>query len=141
MNTKTLNARLSNTSPVGKRATRLVCVVVGFFLALGASGELCAGEINIKKLARSIFLSENSASHPYGILKSYCKPNDPDGQCLKGCVQTIRKRLKTWDKTEDFITYLSRSYAPIGSKNDPTNLNKNWIKNVRYFYEKDMRLL
>jgi len=52
---------------------------------------------------------------------------------------TIRKNIARWEKDgkkEDFITYLSRKYAPVGAKNDPDGLNKNWIKNVKYWYKK-----
>jgi hypothetical protein len=30
----------------------------------------------------------------------------------------------------DFVEYLASRYAPVGAGNDPTNLNKNWHKNV-----------
>jgi hypothetical protein len=43
-----------------------------------------------------------------------------------------------WDKTGDFISYLSKSYCPIGASNDPKGLNKNWVKNVKTFYNKEV---
>ena len=30
----------------------------------------------------------------------------------------------------DFVQYLGSKYAPVGAENDPSNLNKNWHKNV-----------
>ena len=94
--------------------------------------------IDVEKLANAIKKAENSYSHPYGILKDYCKANDPNGQCRKGCIQTIEKRYRMWSKTGDFISYLSRSYCPIGAKNDPKGLNKNWVRNVTHFYNKEV---
>ena len=97
-----------------------------------------AEEINIPKLADAIYLAEGGAKtrHPYGILTHY-KHTTP----RQACINTIRHRLKDWlltDKKIDFITFLAQTYAPIGAKNDPRNLNKNWYKNVRYFYESEI---
>jgi len=33
----------------------------------------------------------------------------------------------------DFLDYLQQHYAPIGAKNDPKNLNRNWGPNVRAY--------
>lgn len=95
--------------------------------------------IDVERLADAIKRAENSDSHPYGILKAYCLPNDPDGQCRKGCIQTINKRLRMYKSsgsTLDFITYLGTTYCPVGAKNDPTGLNRYWATNVKYFYKK-----
>jgi hypothetical protein len=45
--------------------------------------------------------------------------------------------LRLWNGGEDFISFLSRSYAPLGAENDPQGLNRNWIKNVTHFYNKE----
>jgi len=108
-----------------------------FGILLLVVSPACAQGIDVERLAEAIKQQEASYNHPFGILKSYCKPGDPDGQCKKGCKQTINKRLKMW-KAEgepgDFISYLQKSYCPIGAKNDPTGLNQHWTKGVRYFY-------
>jgi hypothetical protein len=44
-------------------------------------------------IADAIKRAENSKSHPYGILRAYCKPGDPNGQCRMGCLQTIDKDI------------------------------------------------
>lgn len=94
-----------------------------------------AQTIDVERLANAIKLQENSYRHPFGILKSYCRPGDPDGQCRKGCIQSINKRLNMW-KAEgepgDFVTYLGKSYCPP----DAHILNKYWVKGVTYFYKK-----
>lgn len=109
------------------------------------SANLFASSIDVDRLADAIKRAENSPRHPYGILTAYCLPGDKDGRCRKGCIQTIIKRLKEYRTKVDheekiildnFIVFLSKSYAPVGSKNDPTGLNKNWIKNVKYFYNR-----
>mgnify|MGYP001267185185 CR=1 FL=1 len=109
-------------------------------MMLVMSSTVFGQTIDVEKLANAIYLAEGGsrAVKPYGILKDYCKKGDPDGQCRKGCIQTINKRYKMWDKQGDFISYLSKSYCPIGAENDPKGLNKNWVKNVSHFYNKEV---
>jgi hypothetical protein len=112
----------------------LILVVLGLLVV---SSAVYGTEIDVEKLANSIKKAENSKSKPYGILRDYCKAGDIDGQCRKGCIQTINKRLKMWrseGEPGDFISYMSKSYCPIGASNDPKGLNKNWVKNVTHFY-------
>ena len=110
-----------------------ICVLTAF---LGSAYGM--SPINYEVLADAIKRAENSHNKPYGIMKDYCKAGDPDGQCRKGCIQTIEKRYRLWladPEGLDFISYLGRSYAPTkGATNDPTGLNKNWVKNVKAIY-------
>ena len=112
---------------------KALCLAVVLSLLGGTAFALDA-----EKLADAIFLAENSKSKPYGIMKDYCTAKTED-KCRLGCIQTINKRYTMYinqggGSDVDFITYLSRSYCPIGAKNDPTGLNVNWTKNVQYFY-------
>lgn len=104
----------------------LLMMVVGFDLAYGA--------VNIERLADAIYIAEGGAktNHPYGILKHY-----RDTTPRQACINTINHALKDFKGEEkDFILYLGNRYAPIGVANDPSNMNRNWIKNVKYWYEK-----
>lgn len=49
---------------------------------------------------------------------------------------TIIKNRKRWSGEGDFVTFLRSRYAPMGAKNDPENLNRNWIRNVKYWLTK-----
>jgi len=55
---------------------------------------------------------------------------------------TVVKNRKRYESqvrsgtTCDFITFLGNRYCPIGAANDPKGLNRNWGKNVTYFYNK-----
>ena len=93
-----------------------------------------ADEININALANAIYRAENSKTHPYGILAHY-KHTTPRQACINTIKNAIRRYEKT-NKRSDFITFLSLTYCPIGAMNDPRGLNKNWVKNVRYYYTK-----
>jgi hypothetical protein len=89
--------------------------------------------INIEKLATAIYWAEGGPKtrHPYGILAKY-KSTTP----RQACINTIKHALRDWSGKGDFIAFLGRRYCPVGAKNDPTGLNKNWIKNVTRLYNK-----
>lgn len=115
--------------------------ILSFLLAIFFFSNLAtsyAVEIDTHLLADAIKVAEGSKNHPYGILRSYCKPNDPDGQCRKGCIQTIEKWKKklTYNTNEEFIAKFGAIYCPIGASNDPNGLNRNWVKNVTLLYKK-----
>ena len=88
--------------------------------------------LNVERLADAIYQAEGGAktSHPYGILAHY-NTTTP----RQACINTINHALKDWDGKKDFITFLGNRYCPVGAANDPTGLNKNWIKNVTRLYK------
>ena len=89
----------------------------------------------VQTLANAIYKAEGGAktSHPYGILAKY-KHTTP----RQACINTIKHAFRDWDGKGDFIAFLGSRYAPIGAKNDPHNLNANWVKNVTYLYNKEV---
>ena len=48
----------------------------------------------------------------------------------KWAAGTIKKRYN--GDLEEF----ANRWAPIGAENDPTNLNKNWVKNIKFYMNK-----
>lgn len=84
-----------------------------------------------EQLADAIKLAENSKTHPFGILAHY-KHTTP----RQACLNTIAHARRDWTGTGDFLEFLSKRYAPIGAKNDPRGLNRNWLKNVRFYLRK-----
>jgi len=90
--------------------------------------------MDVDKLANAIYKAEGGAKtrHPYGILTKY-KTTTP----RQACINTIKHALRDWNGRGDFIEFLGKRYAPVGADNDPKGLNKNWVKNVKYFYEKE----
>ncbi len=71
----------------------------------------------------------------FGIMHPRAKNTDLDTQA-GWAAATIVKNRQRWDGKGDFIEFLGSRYAPIGVKNDPKGLNKNWVRNVRYWKEK-----
>lgn len=88
--------------------------------------------IDIEKLATAIYHAEGGSRtrHPYGILTKY-KTTTPRA----ACINTINTGLRKWNGKDDFILFLSRTYCPVGASNDPSGLNRYWVKNVKYHYE------
>ena len=103
-----------------------LAIVVYVVLAMGQA----RANIDPNRLADAIYKAEGGAKtkHPYGILAKY-KHTTP----RQACLNTIRHTQKDWNGKGDFVDFLGDRYCPVGAKNDPTGLNKNWKTNVRYF--------
>ena len=55
------------------------------------------------------------------------------------CAATVQKNWDRWHKAGrkgDCITFLGNRFCPVGAANDPSGLNKHWIKNVTHFTKK-----
>ena len=75
---------------------------------------------------------EYGVLHPKALGKSY--------RTQAGwAAATVQKQFDRWvkaGKKGTFLESLARRYCPVGVKNDPTGLNKHWLKNVTYFTKK-----
>ncbi len=100
---------------------------MAFFMPISAYA------IDHQQLATAIYHAEGGTrtKHPYGILKHY-KRTTPRQACLN-TIRSADKRFNQQTKEKDFVVFLSRTYCPVGAKNDPRGLNKNWVKNVKHF--------
>ena len=100
-----------------------------------------AVKVNIRSELRSklapvvaaIRFAENGRKgREYGILHARVKPTYRSQ--AGWCAATVQKNFDRWTKAGskgDFITFLGNRYCPVGAENDPTGLNKHWIKNVK----------
>jgi hypothetical protein len=106
-------------------------MMIVFLLMLFAGSAWAA--IDPEKMCDAIYIAEGGAKtkYPYGILKKY-KVTTP----RQACINTVNHALRDWDGSGDFIVFLGSRYCPVGAANDPKGLNKNWVKNVRYYYER-----
>jgi len=106
--------------------------ILVLFIVLIFSSIAQASEQNYTddQIANAIYKAEGGAKtrHPYGILVKY-KTTTP----RQACINTIKHARKDWNGKGSFIAFLGSRYCPVGAKNDPTGLNKNWIGNVRKF--------
>lgn len=110
-------------------------VLVIAFMLIGAVSAF--SEPNYNAIVDAIYKAEGSerAMKPFGILSVPCSGYD---ECRQICLNTVRNNYKRWLKSDRSLTYLeflSKRYAPIGVSNDPQGLNKNWLRNVKFFLE------
>jgi hypothetical protein len=114
---------------------KLKLILIVATLALATS--IRAAEMpDAERLVDAIGKAENSKAHPYGIMQTY-RHTTP----RQACLNTVRSAEKRWiaaGKPGGFIEFLAKTYAPVGAKNDPTGLNRNWVKNVKFFYNADL---
>ena len=90
-------------------------------------------------IVNAIYKAEGgkNTKYPYGIVSIDTKGNEEYAR--KICYNTVRNnKVRFTKQTEytDYIEFLGSRYAPVGATNDPTNLNKNWVKNTKYFINK-----
>jgi hypothetical protein len=78
-----------------------------------------------------------SAKKPYGILSVECHGEQA---CRRICINTVQNEFTRWQAgdglAKDYLESLALRYAPIGVANDPTNLNRHWLKNLKYHLAK-----
>lgn len=112
-----------------------MCVIV-YFCEKNQNEHDYSDEI----IADAIYIAEGGekAAVPYGIMSVKVKN---EAEARQVCLNTIRNNRKRYDKYgykqhDSFLEFLGSRYAPIGAENDKYNLNKNWVKNVRFYVKK-----
>lgn len=90
-----------------------------------------------ENIVNAIYKTEggNNAQYPYGIRSVKCETEE---DCRKVCLRTVKNNRIRYAKdarrnAQDYISYLAGVYCPIKAGNDPQGLNRNWLRNVRYF--------
>lgn len=93
-----------------------------------------------EEIVNAIYIAEggSKAKYLYGI-RSVKYKNEADAKRI--CLNTVRNNRKRYLKYgykeyKTFLEFLASRYAPIGVKNDPKNLNRNWLRNVKKNLEK-----
>lgn len=104
---------------------------------LFSSLSISAKETNqlyFEKIADAIYWAEGGlkAKRPYGLIL-YPKSTK---NFREVCLLHVRKYFDEWNRNPsgDFIPYLAEHWAPTkGVSPSTAKLNKNWLKNVRYY--------
>ena len=112
--------------------------------SLTSPGYASAVTYTDDQIADAIYKAEGGekASHPYGIMSVPYK-NEADARRI--CLNTIRdnrKRYAEYGHREypTFLEFLASIYAPTrgkGISRSAKKLNENWLRNVRFFLEKE----
>lgn len=114
-------------------------LLLGWLLHFFISPKI-SNYIEENKLADAIYLAEGGkkAQYPYGITSIVCSS---DKECRRICINTIRNNKVRYNNYgylhySTYLEFLASRYCPVGVENDKKDLNKNWLKNVKYFLEK-----
>lgn len=97
-----------------------------------------AREYTDTQIINAIYKVEGKAeaTYLYGIRSvSYDSPKEARQICLN-TVRNHRKRHLSHDDGLSYLECLSLRYAPIGSNTD-NGTNQYWLKNIRYFLNKE----
>jgi hypothetical protein len=94
-------------------------------------------DVDSQRLADAIYLAEGGKKtrYPYGIKSIPC---EGENACRQICLNTInnnKKRFLKQSKYKDYIEFLGSRYCPLNIKGE-YHLNKNWVRNVKHFYQK-----
>ena len=113
--------------------------LVILMLTNNAWSEVNYLNVSNERIVDAIYLAEGGANtkYPYGIVSIDTKGDVEVARRL--CFNTVRNnkvRFRNQSKYKDYIEFLGSRYCPIGAKNDPTNLNQYWVKNVKHFINK-----
>ena len=103
-------------------------------LLLFAATIVCKASVDAGKLADAIYLAEGGkkARVPYGILSVKVKGK---ADARRICLNSIRNNQKRFGNVSDaeFINRMADRWTPIAA--DPVG-NRNWKRNVAFFYFK-----
>lgn len=89
--------------------------------------------------------AENGAAgREYGVLgagvrRAMKRKGDTYRPQAGWCAATVQKTHDRWTRAGrpgDFITFLGKRYCPVGADNDPTGLNRHWVRNVKHWTAK-----
>jgi len=124
------------TSIIIMLALGILCFMV---LVANCFGETAYIDTPNLTIVNAIYIAEGGANtkYPYGIVSIDTKGDEVYAR--KICFNTVRNNKVRFMKQEEYkcyIEFLGSRYAPIGAKNDPKGLNKNWVKNVKYYIDK-----
>lgn len=106
-------------------------VIAPIIPAPARASEISASEIT--RIVDAIYVIEGGtkAQKPFGILSVPCRDFD---DCRRVCENTVRNNYKRWElagRPGDYLAFLAARYAPADVANDPGNLNRHWLGNLR----------
>jgi len=122
---------------IGKK----VFIVDSIMIKMGEPEKIDYYSVDNDIIVNAIYKAEGGkkTKYPYGIVSIDTKGDEEYAR--KICYNTVRNnkvRFKNQTKYKDYIEFLGSRYCPIGASNDPNNLNKNWVTNVKYFIDKEL---
>lgn len=114
----------------------IVLMLIAFLIAVFFIKKARAEEYTDNQIVNAIYKAEGGkkAISPFGILSVTCEGFN---SCRRVCFQTVRNNRKRYARYgykqfKTFEEFLGSRYCPVSAH----KLNKNWVRNVRYFLSK-----
>lgn len=126
------------------RERGLVTLILCLSILIGCTNRVESYPFEVKtysvdEYVNAIYWAEggDNTNFPYGIRSVKC---EGEKECRRICRNTIKNNIKRWEISREvnqlsYLKFLANRYCPIGADNDPTRLNRNWLKNVRWFLD------
>jgi len=99
-----------------------------------ADRNKCTGE-NLLILYAVRKAENGPAGNEFGIMNVKARNTNLGVQAAWAAATIVKNRAR-WNGKGDFIEFLGSRYCPVGAKNDRQGLNRNWIKNVKFWVTK-----
>jgi hypothetical protein len=120
----------------------VIATILNLILLLFICTHAKAQDWSDTAIVNAIYKAEGGkkAQYLYGI-RSVSYKNEAEAR--KICFNTVRNNRKRWIKAGpkgEYLVFLANRYCPIGASNDPKGLNKNWLRLVKYFLNKDNKI-
>jgi hypothetical protein len=90
----------------------------------------------VPQMANAVKRAENNGRN-HGVLSVNTANEAEASQVLDNSIYNNFVRWHQAGRPGKFVDFMQQRWAPLGVKNDPHNLNKNWAPNVRKFLQKD----
>lgn len=122
-----------------KPLSRILCLLslLCLFSLIWSNFGYCEIHYTNDQIADAIFLAEGGykAQYLYGIRSVKYHGYKQARQICLNTIKNNRKRYKDYGykKYNTYLEFLASRYAPLNCNNDPNNLNRYWLTNVRYF--------
>ena len=112
----------------------MITTALALCLLAGCDREAWAEVYDADQLVDIIYIIEGGekAKKPFGVLSVPCEGYDDCRQICYNTVVNSFTRYQADGSQGDFLEALSKRYAPLNVKNDPTNLNVNWLDNLKF---------
>lgn len=102
---------------------------------LSLQDHMLANEL-VPQITSAVKVAEGNPRN-HGVLSVNTANSDQASRVLQDSVYNNFARWRQAGSPGKFVDFMQKRWAPLGVKNDPKNLNKNWAGNVRGALQKD----
>ena len=97
-----------------------------------------AKELQLSREQRNLLMAIRCAENggrgrEYGVLSVKAETQYDQARVT---ARSILNNLRRWEEAGrpgQFVEFMCRRWCPVGAQNDPSGLNRHWVKNVQYY--------